>query len=48
MHYLLLNTAKTGLLVVGTGKYGHLFENLSVNIDGCTVSKSLTTRNLDF
>lgn len=32
------------LLVVRPAKYGHLFETLSVNIDGCTISESSTIK----
>ncbi|KAF7642822.1 hypothetical protein LDENG_00250130 [Lucifuga dentata] len=34
------------LLVVRPAKYGHLFENLSVNIDGCIIPESSTVKNL--
>ncbi|KAF7657818.1 hypothetical protein LDENG_00021590 [Lucifuga dentata] len=46
MNFLLLNANKTGLLVVRLAKYGHFFENFSVNIDACIISESLTIKNL--
>ncbi|KAF7656413.1 hypothetical protein LDENG_00041660 [Lucifuga dentata] len=42
----MLNADKTELLVVRPAKHGHLSENLSVNIDGCTISESSTVKNL--
>lgn len=41
MNFLLLNTE---LLVVRPAKYGHFYENLSVNMDGCVISESLTIK----
>ena len=46
MNVLLLNVDKTELLVIGPAKYRHLYENLSVNIDGCIILESSTIKNL--
>lgn len=34
MNFPLLNADKVELLVLRPAKYGHLYENLTVNIDG--------------
>lgn len=44
MNFLPLHADKTEVLVVRPVKYGHLFEALSVNIDGCTSSESSTIK----
>ncbi|KAF7654004.1 hypothetical protein LDENG_00075870, partial [Lucifuga dentata] len=46
INFLLLNADKTELLVVRPAKHGHLFENLSVNIDDCIIPESSTIKNL--
>ncbi|KAF7643210.1 hypothetical protein LDENG_00243470, partial [Lucifuga dentata] len=46
INFLLLNADKTELLVVRPAKHGHLFENLSVNIDSCIIPESSTIKNL--
>ncbi|KAF7647277.1 hypothetical protein LDENG_00174860 [Lucifuga dentata] len=46
INFLLLNANKTELLVDRPAKYGHLFENLSVNIDNYIIPESSTIKNL--
>ncbi|KAF7640529.1 hypothetical protein LDENG_00045150, partial [Lucifuga dentata] len=46
INFLLLNADKTELFVVRPAKHGHLFENLSVNIDDCIIPESSTVKNL--
>lgn len=44
--FLLLNADKTEILFVEPIKYRHLYEEMSINIDGCFISKIKTIKIL--
>ena len=44
--FLLLNSNKTEILLVGPTKHRHQFNNTTVNLDGCLISPKPTVRNL--
>ena len=45
-NFLMLNTAKTDLLVIKPNNYKYFSESLCLNIDGCSISESTHIRNL--
>lgn len=45
-NFLLLNTAKTDLLVIKPNNYKYLLEGFGLNIDGCFIPESAFIRNL--
>lgn len=45
-NFLLLNTAKTDLLVIKPNNYKYFSEGLGLNIDGCFISENTVIRNL--
>lgn len=46
LNFLLLNANKTEMLVIGPARHSHLFENTTVNFDGCVISQSPYVKNL--
>ncbi|XP_073330500.1 uncharacterized protein [Pagrus major] len=45
-NFLMLNTAKTDLLVIKPNNYKYFSDSLCLNIDGCSISESTHIRNL--
>ena len=45
-NFLLLNPAKSEMLLVGPAKHTHLFNNLTLNLDSCSITHKPTVRNL--
>lgn len=46
VNFLLLNADKTELLIIKSSKHKHIFENLTITLDGCKISQSPTVKNL--
>lgn len=46
VNFLLLNADKTELLIIKSSKHKHIFENLTITLDGCKISQSPTDKNL--
>uniref|UniRef100_A0A667Z0D5 Reverse transcriptase domain-containing protein n=1 Tax=Myripristis murdjan TaxID=586833 RepID=A0A667Z0D5_9TELE len=46
LNFLLLNSDKTEMLVVGPPRHRHCFEQLTVLLDNCVISQSVAAKNL--
>ena len=44
--FLLLNSAKSELLLIGPAKHTHIFNNITLNLEGCSITHKPTVRNL--
>ena len=44
--FLLLNSGKSEMLLVGPAKHTHLYNNITLNLDGCSITHTPTIRNV--
>uniref|UniRef100_A0A4W6F8H6 Reverse transcriptase domain-containing protein n=1 Tax=Lates calcarifer TaxID=8187 RepID=A0A4W6F8H6_LATCA len=45
-NFLLLNSDKTEMLVIGPARYRHQFDHVTISLDNCVISQSTTAKNL--
>ncbi len=45
-NFLLLNSDKTEVLFIGPARYRHQFDLVTLTLDNCAISQSLTAKNL--
>uniref|UniRef100_A0A4W6FHD0 Reverse transcriptase domain-containing protein n=1 Tax=Lates calcarifer TaxID=8187 RepID=A0A4W6FHD0_LATCA len=45
-NFLLLNSDKTEMLVIGPARYRHQFDHVTISLDSCVISQSTTAKNL--
>ena len=46
LHFLLLNSDKAEMLVVGSVRHKHQFDRVTVTLDNCVISQSVAAENL--
>ena len=44
--FLLLNSAKTEMMVIGPAKLGHLFDHITLSLDDCAINRRDQVKNL--